>query len=185
MPDTSRNILRKERKPNMLNEPTITISGNLTGDPELRFTAAGQPVATFSVASNPRFQNRETGEWENGTAVFLRVTAWRDLAENVCESLRRGDPVIVVGRFRQRTWTDEATGADRRADDVQADTVAVPLDRRRVRMVKVTRERAGNGGPESPGTEPGPAHAAGAGEPAAGRTEPGSGTTAGMPGEAG
>jgi single-strand DNA-binding protein len=122
----------------MLSEPVITIQGNLASDPELKVTNSGTPVATFSLAANPRVRNA-AGEWEDGETVFLRITAWRDLAENVAESLRRGDPALVVGRFRQRTWkTDE--GQDRRADEVQADTVAVPLDRRRVRMTKVTRE---------------------------------------------
>jgi single-strand DNA-binding protein len=137
----------------MINEPQITIAGNLATDPELRYTPTGQPVASFSVASNPRFRNA-AGEWENGTTVFLRVTAWRDLAENICNSLKRGDPIIVVGRFRQRTWKAD-DGTDRRTDEIQADKVGVDLDRRIVRMTKVTRDKrepdSQPDGSESPG----------------------------------
>jgi single-strand DNA-binding protein len=143
----------------MLNEPVFYGMGNLASDPELRYTNSGIPVATFSLAMNPRVRGA-SGEWEDGTTVFIRITAWRDLAENVTESLRRGDPALVVGKFRQRTWTDETTDTQRRADEVMADTVAVPLDRRIVRATKVTRERgeasdASGGSPETAGNAPG------------------------------
>lgn len=122
----------------MINEPVITIGGNLTGDPELRFTSTGQACANFSVAANPRVR-AASGEWEDGETVFYKVTAWRNLAENIAESLRRGDPVIVIGRIRANVWEDR-DGNKRRDNVVTADSVSVPLDRHRVRLVKVTRE---------------------------------------------
>jgi single-strand DNA-binding protein len=124
----------------MISEPVITISGNLTADPELRYTPAGTAAATFNVASNPRVRD-STGNWADGEPVFYRVTTWRDAAENVAESLRRGDPVLVVGRIRANVWEDRE-GNKRRDNVITADSVAVPLDRHRVRLVKVTRERA-------------------------------------------
>ena len=129
----------------MISEPAITIQGNLAADPELRYTASGAACASFTVAANPRVRDAE-GNWGDGTPVFLRCTAWRELAEHVAASLRRGDPVLVVGRFRQREYQTGA-GEKRRADDIQADTMAVPLDKRDVRLIKVTREAPAAGPP--------------------------------------
>lgn len=81
-----------------------TVIGNLTGDPELRFTPAGEAVANFTVASTPRYFDRTTGQWRDGDALFLRCSIWRHAAENVAESLRRGTRVIASGRLRQRTY---------------------------------------------------------------------------------
>ncbi|MFB7720163.1 single-stranded DNA-binding protein [Nocardia sp. NPDC056100] len=81
-----------------------TVIGNLTGDPELRFTPAGEAVANFTVASTPRYFDRATGQWRDGDALFLRCSIWRQAAENVAESLRRGARVIASGRLRQRTY---------------------------------------------------------------------------------
>ena len=75
----------------MSNETTITITGNLVDDPELRFTPAGQPVATFRIASTPRYRDNATGEWKDGDTLFLTCQVWRQQAENVAESLQRGD----------------------------------------------------------------------------------------------
>ncbi len=87
----------------MVNETTITLVGNLTADPELRWTPTGTAVATFVVASTPRvFKN---GEWADGDTLFLRCSAWRQLGEHVAESLRKGARVIVTGRLRQRSYT--------------------------------------------------------------------------------
>jgi len=161
----------------MLNEPQLTIMGNLTGDPELRYTPTGIPTASFSVAQNPRYRNTATGEWEDGEPVFMRVQCWRDEAENVCQSLRRGDPVLVIGRVRQRTWTDNEDNPHR-VTEVTADSVAVPLARRMVRLVRVTREQTpGPEGPQdasqdSPGADAGtdgPADEGAAARPAGGR----------------
>src|SRR6266540_551228 len=86
----------------MAGETTITVIGNLTDDPELRFTPSGAAVAKFRVASTPRTLDRATGEWKDGEPLFLACSVWRQAAENVAESLQRGSRVIVSGRLRQR-----------------------------------------------------------------------------------
>ena len=88
----------------MANETITTIVGNLTADPELRFTPAGHAVANFTVASTPRTFDRQSGEWRDGDALFMRCTIWRDAAEHVAECLTRGDRVVVQGRLRQRSY---------------------------------------------------------------------------------
>lgn len=155
----------------MLNDTLITVQGNLTSDPEMRYTATGLAVASLNVAQNPRQRNAVTGEWENGEPVYLNVTAWRNLAENICESLRRGDPVTVVGRLRRRTW-ESPEGDKRERYDVQADSVSVPLDRHTVRLVKVTRETGAQDSADAAAGPDGPADAAGAPGAAAGRSGP-------------
>jgi len=92
----------------MANETMTTIVGNLTADPELRFTPNGVAVANFTVASTPRTFDRQSGEWRDGDALFLRCTAWRDAAEHVAESLTRGDRVVVQGRLRRTRISDHA-----------------------------------------------------------------------------
>jgi single-strand DNA-binding protein len=88
----------------MAGDTTMTIIGNLTSDPELRFTASGAAVANFTVASTPRTFNRTTSEWEDGEALFMRCTIWKQAAENVAESLTRGARVVVQGRLQQRSF---------------------------------------------------------------------------------
>ncbi|WIV52863.1 single-stranded DNA-binding protein [Amycolatopsis nalaikhensis] len=88
----------------MAGDTTITIIGNLTADPELRYTQTGAAVANFTVASTPRTLNRATGEWEDGEALFMRCTIWKQAAENVAESLTRGARVVVQGRLQQRSF---------------------------------------------------------------------------------
>ena len=88
----------------MAGDTTITIIGNLTADPELRFTEAGTPVANFTVASTPRTFNRATSEWEDSEALFMRCTIWQQAAENVAESLTRSARVVVQGRLKQRSF---------------------------------------------------------------------------------
>ena len=90
----------------MANEPTTTITGNLTADPELRFTPTGQKVAAFTIANTPRFPDRATGEWQDGETWFVRCSAWGDTAENIAASLSRGNAVVATGRLRCRTWED-------------------------------------------------------------------------------
>jgi single-strand DNA-binding protein len=85
-------------------DTTITVVGNLTADPELRFTPSGAAVANFTVASTPRIYDRQSGEWKDGEALFLRCNIWREAAENVAESLTRGSRVIVSGRLKQRSF---------------------------------------------------------------------------------
>src|SRR5690606_23495834 len=88
----------------MAGETVITVVGNLTADPELRFTPSGAAVANFTVASTPRFFDSATGEWKDGVALFLSCNIWRQAAENVAETLTRGMRVIVQGRLRQRSF---------------------------------------------------------------------------------
>jgi single-strand DNA-binding protein len=91
----------------MAGDTTITIIGNLTDDPVLRFTPSGAAVASFTIASTPRHFNKETSEWEDGDPLFLRCSAWRRLAENVCESFRKGDRVIAVAKLKQRSYENK------------------------------------------------------------------------------
>ena len=119
----------------MSNETTLTITGNLVDDPELRFTPSGQPVAKFRVASTPRFRDNATGEWKDGDSLFLTCNVWRQAAENVAESLTRGTRVIVTGRLKQRSY-ETKEGEKRTVYEIEADEVGVSL---RSASAKVTR----------------------------------------------
>ena len=108
----------------------ITVVGNLVADPELRFTPAGQPVATFRIASTPRFRDNASGEWKDGDSLFLTCNVWRQAAENVAESLQRGMRVIVSGsaqaaelRDQGRREADRLRGRGRRCRPVSAERV--------------------------------------------------------------
>jgi single-strand DNA-binding protein len=103
----------------------VTIVGNLTRDPELRFTPAGAPVTTFGVAVNRRWQNRDSQQWEESTS-FFNVTCWRDLAQNVSESLEKGSRVLVTGRLEQRSWETQQ-GERRSVVEIIADEVGPSL----------------------------------------------------------
>src|SRR5579884_1131477 len=106
----------------MAGETVITVVGNLTDDPELRFTPSGAAVASFTVASTPRTFDRATNEWKDGDALFLRCSIWRQAAENVAESLQRGSRVIVTGRLRQRSF-ETKEGEKRTVVEVEVDEV--------------------------------------------------------------
>ena len=120
----------------------ITIVGNLVADPELRFTPSGQPVATFRVASTPRYMDRETQEWKDADSLFLSCNVWRQAAENVAESLQRGMRVIVSGRLRQRNY-ETKEGEKRTVYEVEVDDVGPSL---RNASAKVTRASRSSGG---------------------------------------
>ncbi|WP_113705284.1 single-stranded DNA-binding protein [Nonomuraea lactucae] len=96
----------------MSGETTITIIGNLTGDPELNYTQSGLAVASFTIASSPRVYNKQVEQWQDGEPLFMRCSAWRDLGDHVTESLTKGTRVIASGRLRQRTY--ETSDGDRR-----------------------------------------------------------------------
>lgn len=120
---------------------TVTLVGNLTRDPELRYTPSGQTVATFGLAVNRRWQNRQTQEWEEQTS-FFDIKAWAGLAENIAESVQRGTRVIVTGRLEQRSW--ETDQGDRRSKvEVVADEVAPSLRWATAQVHKI--ERSGGG----------------------------------------
>lgn len=127
----------------------ITIVGNLTDDPELRFTASGAAVAKFSVAVNRRVFDRQTNEWKDAGADYHRVTAWRQLAENIAASLAKGARVMVSGDMRQHTWTDEKTQEKRSAWEINAEAVGAELT---WATAKVTRAVKAGGGtaPDDP-----------------------------------
>src|SRR5437764_5768143 len=122
---------------------TITVVGNLTNDPELRFTPSGAAVTSFTVASTPRFLDKQTNEWKDGDALFLRCSVWRQAAENVAESLVRGSRVIVTGRLQQRSY-ETKEGEKRTVVEVEVDEVGPSL---RYAMAKVNKtQRGGPGG---------------------------------------
>ena len=125
----------------MANDTVITVVGNLTADPELRFTNSGVPVASFTVASTPRTFDRQSGEWKDGEALFLRCSIWRDAAENVAESLTKGTRVIVQGRLQQRSYTDRE-GNNRTSIELQVDEIGPSL---RYATAKPTRTQRGGG----------------------------------------
>lgn len=131
-----------------MNEPLLTIVGNLTKDPELRYAPSGVAVAQFTVASTPRDKNRETGEYEDGTTLFVRVTCFRNMAENVVETLVKGTRVVVSGRLKREEWQD-TDGNKREMLTVLADEVAPSL-----RFATATVNRAGRGSDKPKRTEP-------------------------------
>ena len=127
----------------MAGETVITVVGNLTADPELRFTQSGAAVASFTVASTPRTFDRQSGEWKDGEALFLRCSIWRQAAENVAESLTRGMRVVVQGRLRQRSF-DTKEGEKRTVIEMEVDEIGPSL---RYATAKVNRaERSSDGG---------------------------------------
>lgn len=122
---------------------SITIVGNITRDPELRFTPSGQANARLGVAVNRRWQDRNSGEWQEATS-FFDVICWRELAENVSESLKRGTRVIVTGRLEQRTWEQE--GNKRSVVEIIADEVAPSLRWATAKVEKTERRSGGDQG---------------------------------------
>ena len=122
----------------MAGETTLTIVGNLTGDPELRFTPAGHAVAEFTVASTPRSYDRQAGQWRDGESLFLRCTAWRQLAEHTAESLTKGTRVIVTGRLRQRSF-ELTEGGTRTVTELDVDELGPSLRHSTARVTKTTR----------------------------------------------
>ncbi len=135
----------------MAMDNTVTIVGNITRDPELRFIPSGQAVASFGVAVNRRWQNRSTQEWEEQTS-FFDVKCWAQLAENVSESLTRGSRVVVTGRLEQRSWQNEQ-GDKRSKVEIVADDVAPSLRWATVEVRK-NEKRSGGGGGGGTGSQP-------------------------------
>ncbi len=121
---------------------TITIIGNVTKDPELRFTASGQATASFGIAVNRRWQNRQTNDWEEQVS-FFNVVTWREMAENVAESLHKGSRVIVTGRLEQRSW-ETPDGDKRSVVDIVADEIGPSLRWATAQVVRNER-RSGEG----------------------------------------
>ncbi len=130
----------------MAGDTTITVIGNLTDDPDLRFTPSGAAVANFTVASTPRFFDKQANEWKDGDALFLRCSIWRQAAENVAESLQRGSRVIVSGRLKQRSY-ETREGEKRTVFEIDVDEIGPSL---RYATAKVTKtSRSGGGSSDS------------------------------------
>ena len=126
----------------MAGETIITVVGNLTADPELRFTPSGAPVANFTVASTPRTFDKNSNEWKDGDALFLNCAVWRQAAENVAESLTKGMRVIVQGRLRQRSY-ETREGEKRTVFECEVEEIGPAL---KYATAKVTRSSGGSGG---------------------------------------
>ena len=129
----------------MAGDTVITVVGNLTADPELRFTPSGAAVANFTVASTPRMFDRQTNEWKDGEALFLRCNIWREAAENVAESLTRGARVIVQGRLKQRSF-ETREGEKRTVVEVEVDEIGPSLRYATAKVNKASRSGGGGGG---------------------------------------
>ena len=129
----------------MAGETIITVVGNLTDDPELKFTPSGAPVANFTVASTPRTFDKQTNEWKDGDALFLRCAAWRQLAENVAESLTKGQRVIVTGALRVRQF-ERQDGSKGTSVEMNVDEVGPSLRYATAKVTKVSRSNNSGGG---------------------------------------
>lgn len=147
----------------MAGETTITVVGNLTDDPELRFTPSGAAVANFRVASTPRYMDKTTNAWKDGDPLFLACTVWRQPGENVAESLKRGDRVIVTGRLRQRSY-ETKEGEKRTVIEMEVDEIGPSLRYATAAVKKMQRssatggtapadDRWGNAQPSRPATQ--------------------------------
>jgi single-strand DNA-binding protein len=129
----------------MAGDTIITVVGNLTDDPELRFTPSGAAVAKFRVASTPRFMDKASNEWKDGEPLFLACTVWRQVAENVAESLQRGSRVIVSGRLKQRSY-ETREGEKRTVIELEVDEIGPSLRYATAKVQKMSRTSGGGGG---------------------------------------
>ena len=129
----------------MANETTLTIIGNLTDNPELRFAPSGVALSKFTVASTPRLYDQNTNQWRDGEPLFMSCSAWRDMAENIAESLTKGARVVVTGRLRLSRW-ETPEGEKRQAFQLDVEDVGASLKYARAKVMKLTRQTApGNG----------------------------------------
>src|SRR5580698_10071621 len=128
----------------MAGETVITVVGNLTADPELRFTPSGAAVASFTIASTPRTFDRNTSEWKDGEALFLRCSIWRQAAENVAESLTRGMRVIASGRLKQRSY-ETREGEKRTVIELDVEEIGPSLKYATAKVAKAARGSGGGG----------------------------------------
>lgn len=158
----------------MAGDTVITIIGNLTGDPELRFTPSGAAVANFTVASTPRQFDRTSNDWKDGETLFMRCSVWRDAAENVAESLQRGTRVLVSGRLKSRSY-ETKEGEKRTVVEMDVDEVGPSL---KYATAKVNRTQRGtgsggfSGGGQSSGAQGGGSTNDSAGQSGSGRGAP-------------
>jgi single-strand DNA-binding protein len=157
-------------------DTVITVVGNLTADPELRFTPSGAAVANFTVASTPRTFDKNSNEWKDGEALFLRCSVWRQAAENVAESLQRGTAVIVQGRLKQRSY-ETKEGEKRTVYELDVEEVGPSLKWATAKVTKASRGGGGGGYGASGGSSNGGGAAPGGDDPWA--TAPAGGGSAG------
>lgn len=136
-----------------MNETVLTIVGNLTADPELRQTQSGVAVASFTIASTPRSFDRQANEWKDGDALFMRCSAWRDLATNITASLAKGSRVVATGRLQQRSYQDRE-GNNRVSIELQIDEIGPSL---KYATAQVVRGDRSGGGPTSASSNSGAA----------------------------
>ncbi|MFD4549398.1 single-stranded DNA-binding protein [Streptomyces sp. NPDC058466] len=126
-------------------ETPITVIGNLTGDPELKFTEGGAALAKFTIAATPRTYDKDSGQWKDGTATFFRCAAWRTLAEHIAESLSKGSRVVAFGRIRQHNWQTEQ-GENRSMLALEIDDIGASM---RFTTIAVNAKRPAQSGPSS------------------------------------
>ena len=158
----------------MANDNQVMLVGNLTDDPELRFTPSGAAVAKFRIASTPRTLDRQSGEWKDGEPLFLACNIWRDAAEHVAESLQRGSRVIVQGRLRQRSY-ETREGEKRTVFEIDVDEVGPSMKYATAKVTKTSRSGGGGGGFQSGGND----------DPWASQAGSGSGGSSGWSGQQG
>ncbi len=166
----------------MAGEPYITVVGNLAGDPELRFTAAGHAVANFTIAQTPRSRNQQTGEWTDDETLWVRASVWREAAENVAETLTKGTRVIAHGRLKARSF-ETKDGQQRTNWELDVDEIGPSLRWATAQVNRTPRSGGGGfggGGQGAPGGNWGGAPAGGGwGQPAPGNDPWGGGGSAG------
>lgn len=138
-----------------MNEPQLTITGNLTADPELRHVASGIPVANFTIASTPRTFNKNTQQWDDGEPMFIRCTAWRDHADNIANSLTKGTRVLATGRLSVRSYEHE--GQRRTSLEMQIDEIGPTLRHATTTVTKTSPHNTHNQAPGARGQAPGSA----------------------------
>lgn len=135
----------------MANDTTITVIGNLTTDPELRFTQGGAAVANFTIASTPRTFDRNSNEWKDGETLFLRASVWREAAENVAESLTKGTRVIVSGILKSRSYEDKKTSEKRTVIELEVDEIGPSLKYANAKVNRTQRNGGSNQGGQQSG----------------------------------
>ena len=155
----------------MAGDTVITVVGNLTADPELRFTPSGAAVANFTVASTPRTFDRNSNEWKDGEALFLRCSVWRQAAENVAESLHRGPAVIVQGRLKQRSY-ETKEGEKRTVYELDVEEVGPSLRWATAKVTKASRGGGGGGGGYGGGSGGGSSYGGGSSSAASSNDDP-------------
>lgn len=136
-----------------MNDTILNITGNLTADPEIRYTPQGAAVVSFTVASTPRAYNKQTNEWEDGDTLYMRCSAWRQLAENVAESLTKGSRVMVEGKLKQRSY-ETKEGEKRTVIEVEATEVAASLRNATCKVARVERTAPAPRATTAPAADP-------------------------------